>query len=159
MSIISPVALPYVAGATTSESTSGLSGSLGIGGLTMFNRNIIIPNNSVVYSVGLYCSASKGTGQKIKIGQRTGAGIFTIVLDMPVTHPGGSVFVDYVLPSPLPIPSSGNFYVGSYYVSNDVCTGSGPARSYISGDQTGSSISGFTEDATNAPVVRFTLGV
>ena len=159
MPIISPVAFPYVAGAITSESAAGAA-NFSFSGYTLINMNKRIPNSSLVYSIGQYL-ASSTSSHKFKIVRRASAGVFDVLVDLAITHPG-SVFYDAIVPNGFLVPASGDFYVGAYYTTTNSATPSGSTvpRAFRSGiDATGVGITGFTEDSQNSPIMEFTLGV
>jgi len=130
--------------------------SAGYAGYTAFERTKFVENSATITKVGVYSSLA--FSGKAKVGQRNGAGDYTVLYDQSISH-GGTGWEDFTLSSPYTTPASGDIVLGAYFATNmryyATNTSNNP-RGYKAGDQTGSA-TGYSEDAIFAPCFRFEL--
>lgn len=136
-------------GTTQTIGTNSTTNNFGAGA-TMFDMATALTNGDVITSIGAYSTGA--TSLTLKIGKRTAAGSFDIVVSQVVAHPGGG-FVDFALTSSFVIPGTGTYYVGAYGASTLAATAV-KARGVKTGDITGTGQTGFTEDTGNLIPLR-----
>jgi hypothetical protein len=125
----------------TSTTAGTPSSSVGFNG-TFFDRSIQIPNNSIVWRVGAHCTAA--TTITFKIGERTGAGNYTINVSEAFSH-GGTGMEYFDLTTPYRVPSTGTHYPG-YFLNASSAFIASVLRAFKTGNLTGVQ-TGFTESS------------
>lgn len=120
---------------------------------TYVDRSVAVLNSVTVYSIGLYCPTAV-TGMAVKLFKRNSAGNYDVVATQAVNHPGGGWY-DVALTTPYAVPGTGTYYLGGMAPSgiNFGQTANTGARSYKTGDVTGTGQTGFTEDTSGQTVV------
>lgn len=136
----------------TEGSAPGASTTPGFVGSTWFDRSYAVNNSVNVYKVGFY-STGAATGA-VKIGRRTAAGQFEVIASESISHPGGG-WHDVLLPSPVAIAASGEFYAGAFIGSGASINYGMQPRSQKGGDVIGTA-SGFAEDSSVMFATRVT---
>jgi len=130
--------------------------STGYAGYTTFERTKFVELNATITKIGIF--STLGYSGKVKVGQRNGAGDYTVLYDQSITH-GGTGWEDFTLSTPYTTPSSGDIVLGGYFATNMRYYATNTAlnpRGYKSGDQTGSA-TGYTEDNIFSVCFRYEL--
>jgi hypothetical protein len=113
----------------------------------MMDRTWSVTNGQTVVSIGAYTTAARTLTMKLFL--RNSAGNYDVVVSQSFSHPGGG-WADLTLSSPFAVPGTGTYYAGFFAPSGASIDSSAGAiaRSFKSGDITGTGQTGFTEDAT-----------
>jgi hypothetical protein len=138
---------------TTVNSPNSISGNAGY---TMFARHVVLTPGGIITKIGHYCSTAQT--MKYKIARRETTGEYSVVVNLTHVH-GGTGWEDESLGgSPYTVPSDGHdYFVGIYAPTTDgpLNLGSDALRAYKSGDISGVNQTGFTEDLSYCPCMRF----
>lgn len=111
-----------------------------------------VDNGSTVTHLGV--RLNYGSTVKLKLMLRTGAGAYTVVAEVSLSHTGDDTMQYAALAAPYVVPGSGAYYVGMYFVATgeNVRKTSTVVRSFVSSVTDTSSYSGVTENDTTASI-------
>jgi hypothetical protein len=110
------------------------SATVGLDGVTVFDRSFALTNDSIIHSVRIYGTSAKSVS--VKIALENSATDLDIVVDETFSHTG-SGWETFSLSSEYTVPSSGTYRLGSYASGNWNRTVESVAQSYRSGNSTG----------------------
>lgn len=142
-----------VAGSTTVTINTS-DGTAGAQNFTFISRGTAVVNGVTISSIGFYSLTARTV--KVKVCLRNSANNYDIVSDTSYSH-GGTGWEDVSI-TPYAVPGSGTYYIGGYCSAG----GANPnvktsaARTYKSGDVTGTGQTTTGEDTSTAFPLRYT---
>lgn len=139
---------------TTASQTTATGSSFASSGIfTLVCRQFSLSSGKILSHIGIFVPNSGS--YTVKIVQRNTATNYTVIQSHTFSHGGGG-WVDFRLPAPYTVPSSGSFYLAAVQPNSGTLNGVSIARTYYSGEAPLGSSSGWTEDTGSTLPLRST---